>query len=207
MGARAQRDPRARDLVGQGARLHRRRRHPRVRRPCNRDGRDREAAPGDGAVRPHRAAAGPGRLRHQRLLPRRRAGAGARLPLPHRHARSQHQPRLPRDQARHLPRLQRHRALDPAGRRTGRHDRDADRPRCSAPRLRAPWASSTSWCRAAARCCGPRARRCCASASRSRRASPSPCFPCGRRAGCWRAACAARRGRRCARTTIPHPSA
>ena len=37
--------------------------------------------------RPHRAAADPGGVLHPRLLPRRRPGAGARLPLAHRHPR------------------------------------------------------------------------------------------------------------------------
>ena len=81
---------------------------------------------------------------HPRLLPRRRARAGARLPLPHRHPRRRHQARLPRGQARHLPRLQRHGALDPAGRRARRHAGDADGQRCCRPPPRAAWASSTS---------------------------------------------------------------
>ncbi len=89
-------------------------------------GRHRKAAPCHGAVRSHRAAAGSGRLRHQRLLPRRRPRAGACLPLPHRHARQRHQARLPRGQARHLPRLQRHGALDPPGGGPGRHAGDVD---------------------------------------------------------------------------------
>ena len=167
--------PRPRHHLRQGARLHRRRRHPRVRRFQDRSRRDREAAAGDGAVRPHRAAAGAGRLRHPRLLPRRRARAGARLPLPHRDARRRHQARLPRSEARHLPRLQRHGALDPPGRRPGRHAGDADRQDAVGLGARAAWASSTSWSPAAARCAGRRARPCCASASRSRPASPSGC--------------------------------
>ncbi len=72
------------------------------------------------------AAADPGGLLHPRLLPRRRPGAGAGLPLAHRHARRRHPHRLPRGEARAVPRLQRHGALDPPGRRAVRHAADAD---------------------------------------------------------------------------------
>ena len=60
--------------------------------------------------------AGPGRGGDSRRLRRRRARAGARLPLPHRHPRRCDPRRLPGGQARHLPRLQRDRPLDPPGR-------------------------------------------------------------------------------------------
>ena len=87
---------------------------------------DREREPRQRLPRPHRAHARARRVLHPRLLPRRRAGAGAGLPLAHRHPRRRHPPRLPRGAARHLPRLQRHRPLHPPGRRAGGHADDAD---------------------------------------------------------------------------------
>ena len=98
--------------------------------------------------RPHRAAAGAGGVLHPRLLPRRRPGAGARLPLAHRHPRRRHAARLPRGAARHLPGLQRHGALDPPGRRALGHAADADGLDDPRHAPRAAWGSSTSWRRA-----------------------------------------------------------
>ncbi len=118
-----------------------------------------------------------------------------------------HHARLPRGEARHLPRLQRHGAVDPPGRRPCRHAGDADGIDVSASAARGDGLRRSSSSTAAARCTGRRARRCCASASRSRPASSSSSL------SKWPArellakqACARRRARRRARITIPRRS-
>ncbi len=118
-------DVRPRHPLRQGEGLYRRRRHQRVRRL--RDGSPRCSTASAWYSPCSTASSGcqiPVVCRHPRRLRRRRLGARARLPLPHRHPRCRRRKaRLPRGQARHLPGLQRHRTLDPPSRPRGRHAR------------------------------------------------------------------------------------
>ncbi len=206
-GRARQVDPRARLHLRQGEGLHRRRRRARVRAAAQTSAGGRQRHAGQRLSRPHRAAADPGGVLHPRLLPRRRPGAGARLPLAHRHARRRHAPRLPRGAARHLPGLQRHGALDPPGRRAGRHADDADRlddPRQRRARHgpdRRAGAEPAQPALGGAQ--GGRAQ----AQVQARGRSGRTCCGSGRRAGCWPRSCAPRPPRRCARSTIPRPSA
>ena len=154
----------------QGAKLHRRRRHQGVRELRHR-GQDHRGGEADArALQPHRPAAGARGRRHPRLLPRRRARARACLRLAHRRSRGGDAARLSRGEARHLPRAERHGALDPGRRPDGRHDRHADRAHAAPDARPRPSASSISWCRPATISAGPRAKRCCRSATpRARR--------------------------------------
>ena len=109
-----------RHRVGQGERLHRRRRHRRIRRRSKTEA-DAIALVKRGwdtferlaAVELSDARAGP------RLLPGRRPRAGARVPLSRRRRRAGHAARPARSDARHRARLGRHEAAAAARRRAG----------------------------------------------------------------------------------------
>ena len=114
---------------------------------------------------------------------------------------------FPEVQARHLPRLQRHGALHPPGGRAGRHADDADglhdprRRRARHGADRRTGAEPAQPALGGAQ--GDRAQAQVASRAASGRISRGS----GRRAGCWPRSCAPRPPRRCARSTIRHPSA
>ena len=102
-------------MSGKDEGLHRRRGRARVRAaPNGRGGRGRHPA-GSEHARSHRGAAGPRRVLHSWLLSGRRAGAGAGVPLAHRHAGRSYPPRLPRSSPRPVSR-----ASTARGARSGR---------------------------------------------------------------------------------------
>ena len=162
------RDDRHRAAVGQGLRLHRRRRHLRVRR----DGRPCDPARGAAAhacaVRPDRGVEGAG---GRRLSTASASAAASNWRLPATTGSPSTTTRRGSVSPRSISASSRVSAVlaGPSGRR-------ARSTRCRSmltgtdaarPARRAAWASSTSWCGIATTCAGKRARPCCRSASRT----------------------------------------
>ena len=118
---------RSRDRIGQGERLHRRRRRRRVQGHRERGGRARDRAPRLGYVRASRRRPLSDCRAHPRLLPGRRAGARARVPLSRRRRRTRHATRPARSHARDRAGLGRDEAPAAIGRCAGGARHDADR--------------------------------------------------------------------------------
>ena len=93
-------DPRGRAHLRQAGHLHRRRRHRGVHRAHHPAEAERLSSTGQEMLSRLETLPQAGRRRDPRRLPRRRARAGARLPLPHRHRSSEDPARPSRGAAR-----------------------------------------------------------------------------------------------------------